>query len=162
MLSKSVLDKLQKIENFYNKYEGSIYKHAKKIKESDYIHFKEWVRKKCPLILDSDLEDYLDFAKIADGMNFNGLFMYSIDVEHQYNIYNYNETWWEDPEGDDEEYFFFGHENISWLCLNMEDKQFYILDLPSGYIMEHFSTFSEMMDSILNVIHFDELDGDGD
>jgi len=142
MLSKNILEKLQKIDKYENQFGDSIYKQTNK---SDYPYFSEWVQRNFAQTL--DLVDYLGFLGITNGLNFDGLFIYSIDIKDENNIFDANEIFWENE--DQKKFLFFGDDSISWFCLDTTNKQYYILDKPSGSIIEFFSTFSEIIDKAL-------------
>ena len=145
MISKNILDKLQKIDEYENQFGDSIYKQPNK---SDFLYFDEWVQKNFMQVL--NLSDYLELLNITNGLNFDGLFIYSIDVKDENNIFDANEIFWEVE--DQKKYLFFGDDSISWFCLDIKNRRYYVLDKPSGSIIEVLSTFSELIDRALDSV----------
>jgi hypothetical protein len=130
---------LEKIEIKKQIIKKSIY-HA--ISQDDICFFSKWCSKH--FNIDSEvLSECTSLAEIADGLNYNGLFIYSLKPDEENNIYETNDIWWENEE--QRKYLFFADDSISWFCWNAEDRLFYILDKPSGEKMDNFVSFAEMM-----------------
>ncbi len=102
-------------------------------------------------------EEYETILKKINGVEFNGCTLYGIDdsmlatkkVEsiaeivaenkelHQYDGQN--------------EYFFFGEDNISWYAYKMETDTYWVIDNPSGEEMDFFETIGELIDELFKV-----------
>ena len=123
--------------------------------DKDIESFFEWTRKVLPE-LRSNLSGYIEFSKIADGLSFNGLYIYSIVPRSENNIYDSNEEWWDNER--QKRYLFFADDSISWYCLEISSGVFYVLDKPSGERMEHFQSFDELICRALEAVLCDEDD----
>jgi hypothetical protein len=111
------------------------------VSDQDITYFKNWFVIRFPQI-EMDFATFIEFTKKSDGLNFNGLFVYSLSKKDTHNIYDENEEWWENE--DRKKYIFFADDNISWYCFDTENKQYLILDKPGGEMMEQYSQFDEM------------------
>lgn len=148
MLNHGLNEKLNAIERYQNKYGESIFKKAA---EKDYAFFKDWLERINLKTAYEKTRDYLKLANIANGINFNGLFIYSIDCNDEYNIYDSNDIFWENEE--QKSFLFFGDDSISWYCLKLNDGKYCVLDKPSATIMDSFNSFFDMLNVALeNVI----------
>jgi len=136
-----ILELLHRIEEREQKFGDSIYQSC-----SDSEYFYKWV-KECFPNLEADFSAYLFLTGIADGLNFNGLYIYGITPNSEYDIYENNLDWW-DVEYQ-KRYLFFGDDSISWFCLEADSGIYYILDKPSGSKMEQFETLGELLISAL-------------
>jgi hypothetical protein len=87
--------------------------------------------------------EYETLSSVADGVNFNGLFIYSLNPEDKHNIYDENEDWWENEEL--KRYLFFADDSISWYCYNSNTNTFDVLDKPSGDKMDEHSSVGELL-----------------
>ena len=107
-------------------------------------------------MLGEDLpQAYLDMLKVVNGFEFNGTF-YGIDEElldykpkQEINgVLDLNEIWHENewPEG----YIFIGDDSISWYVFFSKKGEYYVLDRPSGDIVETYSSFEEIFESLLS------------
>ena len=105
MLNNMVKELLDEVGNQEKKYGGNIFEKIKKTNEEEINNFKIWFSKYSKI----NINEYIDFVKYLNGLNFNGLFLYSLDKNCEYNIFDSNETWWENDE--QKEYVFFGDDN---------------------------------------------------
>jgi hypothetical protein len=96
-----------------------------------------------------DLSDFMDLSKNADGLNFNGLFIYSLNPENEYNIYDSNIEWWENEE--QKGYLFLADDDTSWYCVYMQSLEFWILDKPSGEKVKQCLSLNELLISALEI-----------
>ena len=133
---KKIIDEIDEQEKNFG---GNIFERTKRTDEDDINHFEHWLSKYSK----ADMHEYIDFVKYLNGLNFNGLFIYSLDEHCDYDIYESNETRWENEE--QKEYIFLGDDSISWYCLDKNTGKYFILDKPSGDIMEEYKTYHEMM-----------------
>lgn len=100
-------------------------------------------------------EEYLNFLKETNGVEFNGVIMYGIDqelLEHQMNsevdgFIDLNEIWNEVDEK--KQYIYFADKDISWYCYDLFNKKYVELDKPSGEHVKDYSDFYLMLDEIL-------------
>ncbi len=100
-------------------------------------------------------EQYLDFLKIVNGLEFNGFIFYGVDnslleVHNNQKVYGYvytNEIWYENEHL--KQYMFFGESNISWYCFDLLSNIYVELDNPSGTLMHTYSDFNSMLEKAL-------------
>lgn len=147
MLS-SINEKLNKIEKIQNQYSESIFRN--KATDKDKGNFLNWLASTGIKTHEEIFSQYLELLNIANGINFNGLFLYSIKDEDDHNIYQSNRIYWEDD--DQTDFIFLGDDSISWFCFNINNMKYYILDKPSGTIIEEFDSFFNMLDVVLESI----------
>lgn len=100
-------------------------------------------------------EQYVDFLKTVNGLEFNGFVFYGVDsslfeVQDNRKVYGYvatNEIWYENEH--QKQYMFFGESNISWYCFDLLNKIYVELDNPSGTIMHTYTDFNSMLEKAL-------------
>jgi hypothetical protein len=90
-----------------------------------------------------DVSEFEELSSVVDGVNFNGLFIYSLNPNDARSIYEQNEEWWENSE--QKQYLFFADDDISWYCYDSKDHQFWVLDKPSGDKVSSYSTVGELL-----------------
>lgn len=127
--------KLLEIEKVARKFNESILAPATDEQIERFIYWAE--DKHIPF------EEYIQFVKLVNGLDFNGLVVYSIKEIDDNNIYKANEIWHENKNL--MRYIIFSDSDITWLCYDLDKCCFCELDKPSGTIMNTFSSFSEMM-----------------
>lgn len=89
-------------------------------------------------------EDYLFFLKLANGLNFNGLFLYGLQLEDDdLNIQLANNTWRESKYM--QNYVFIGEDSISFFVWNMMEKKYEVLDKPSGDVFEEYDNLKNLL-----------------
>ncbi|EJS69471.1 MULTISPECIES: YrhA family protein [Bacillus] len=101
-------------------------------------------------------QQYCEFLKTVNGIEFNGLIIYGIDqsfldfkpINQVDSFFDANEIWESIKEED--ELIFFGDSDIAWYCYNVSKKKFVELDKPSGEHMETFCDFDTMLKSALS------------
>ncbi|EJR81982.1 MULTISPECIES: YrhA family protein [Bacillus] len=101
-------------------------------------------------------QQYYEFLKTVNGIEFNGLIIYGIDqsfldfkpINQVDSFFDANEIWESIKEED--ELIFFGDSDIAWYCYNVSKKKFVELDKPSGEHMETFCDFDTMLKSALS------------
>jgi hypothetical protein len=147
VMNNEIKELLDKINEDEQKYGGNIYTQTAKTNDNEVDYFKKWIRK----YYKKGFSEYIDFIKIINGLNNNGLFLYSLNPESEFNIYKNNETWWDE---DDElkKYIFFGDDDISWYCLSRKDGKYYILDKPGGDVMDKYKTFDKIIIKSLKIV----------
>ena len=143
MLSEQIKSLVERIDISKRKIGRSAYSSADNYCEKSFF---EWTEKLFPGVK-SDLSGYIAFSKIANGLNYNGLFVYSIIPGDKYNIYNSNEEWWD--VGNQRKYLFFADDSISWYCLDVSSGIFNVLDKPGGEEMEQYCSFDELLSCAL-------------
>ncbi len=95
-------------------------------------------------------KEFEELYKFANGFEFNGLIIYSLDEKSKNSIYDMNNVW---HENNDLEYFiFFGDSDISWYCYDLENEIFCELDKPSGTLMGVYDTFSDLISFAIETI----------
>ncbi|APD21150.1 YrhA family protein [Bacillus subtilis] len=100
---------------------------------------------------------YKEFLQSVNGLDFNGLAIYGIDVdlleeendEEVYGFIETNEQWHENDE--QKKYLFFGDSDTSWYCLDVIENEYLELDKPSGTLMNKFNDFNAMLADALKV-----------
>jgi len=101
-------------------------------------------------------EQYINFLKAINGLEFNGFIFYGIDnnlleVDTNQRVIGYvdsNEIWYDNE--DQKQYMFFGDSNISWYCFDLSKEVYVELDKPSGTLMHTYNDFNEMLEKALN------------
>lgn len=98
---------------------------------------------------------YLKALKVVNGLEFNGYIMYGVDQkllrskpnQNIYGLIALNKIWHKNK--DNRKYLFIGESNISWFIYNLETKDYWELDNPSGREVSKFSNFDEMYKRLL-------------
>lgn len=101
-------------------------------------------------------EQYLNFLKTVNGLEFNGFIFYGVDsslfeVQNNDTVYGYvdtNEIWYENEH--QKQYMFFGESNISWYCFDLLNGVYVELDNPSGTQMHIYPDFYSMLEKALS------------
>jgi hypothetical protein len=130
---------LKQIDEEEQAFGDSIYQSCS---DEEVSFFSAWVSQHFS-IEENKLRDYIDFSRVANALNYNGLFVYGISKENEYSIFAMNEVWW-DVETQ-KRYLFYADDSISWYCLDVSSGVFYVLDKPSGEKMEQYQTFDELL-----------------
>ena len=146
MLDHNINEKLNTIEAIESKYGHSLVKRAT---DHDYIDFEKWISIK-GFCNRAAFKEYIDLMANYNGINFNGLFIYSITRDDEHSIYEENDILWENEE--QKEFVFFGDDSISWYCLSVRNMKNHILDKPSGMVMRIFDSFYDMFDMALEAV----------
>ncbi|MEK3734067.1 MULTISPECIES: YrhA family protein [Paenibacillus] len=102
-------------------------------------------------------QQYYEFLQTVNGIEFNGLRVYGVDlvyldskpINQVDSFFDANETW--ESIKDEDELIFFGDSDIAWYCYNATKNSFVELDKPSGELMETFSDFNTMLESAFSV-----------
>jgi len=130
---------IEKIDLSQRVFDDTVYA---SINENDKAFFINWVNRICPNNK-MDFSTFILFCEIANGLNNNGLFIYSIIQQSENNIYISNEDWWDVPEN--RNYIYFGDDDISWYCLEVSKGDYYVLDKPSGEKMHKYDSLEELL-----------------
>lgn len=139
----NVLELLNNIEKFKNNFGDSIYS---KPNQDDLLICLSWMKKNGAN--ESFINDYLNLMSLINGMEFNGLIIYSTIQNDNDSIYESNEVWWDIEE--QRKYIFFADDSISWFCFSKLKNKYYILDKGSGDLIEEFDTFNNIIYQALN------------
>ena len=141
-----LLDLLAEIEKIKNQDGKSIMSSAS---DENIKEIKEWISSNSSN--HSGINEYEDFLKKVNGLEFNGLVIYNANQYDKNNCFiEANEIWQENEwEGN---YLFFGDSNISWYCLDIDKQTFLELDKPSGDIVEEYSSFEKMITEALKSV----------
>ena len=143
-------EKLEKIKMKFEKDYGDSFNNS--ATDNEISKLKNSFFKKFGLELPTQ---YLEFLKYMNGIEFDGFIIFSIDkdiIDNNTNqqvegIINFNEILYENEFNKD--YIFLADSDISWYVYNIKDKNFNILDKPSGELMETYNDFYSMLDNIL-------------
>ncbi len=96
-------------------------------------------------------QEYKEFLRIVDGLNFNGLFIYSShntdDYEHGFVETN---LLWRSYEVN-EDSLLFADSDINLYAYNLVEKRYELQDRPSGDVYDSFNTFDEMITEALRL-----------
>ena len=129
--------KLEKIDIDIREYELVVFKEASSL-QLEYLE-DWWITnskdKEVP-------KQYKEFISRVNGFDFDALSFYSLDIEDENNLYESNLIYWESDSL--KEYISLGEDSISWYCYSNKDNKFYILDKPSGSLIEKCTTFNNM------------------
>ena len=104
---------------------------------------------------DEVMEDYKRFLSQVNGIDFNVFILYGIsqktnpDIidEDVYDIFEMNIIWHE--ESSNNSYFFLGESGMSWYVYDTFDRVYKELDLPSGDLVNKYSTLDDLLESVL-------------
>ena len=141
-----ILQILEEIETIKQRYGKSVYYSCS---DDEVEFFTNWVSQRLP-IDENKLSDFIGFSKVANALNFNGLFVYGVSKENEFNIFDMNEVWWDVEE--QKQYLFLGHDDLSWFCIDSKTGDFCLLDKPSGSVEETYETFEDMLEQMLDDI----------
>lgn len=116
--------------------------------DSFRIKFKEYFK--------TSLDDgYLEFLKICNGLEENGVIIYSsndFDVNNVlYGIFENNEVWY-DQDKENRRYIFFAESGQYTFVFNKTEMNFELLDRYSGDVVEVFDSFNKMLERILKLM----------
>ncbi|MCG3088317.1 YrhA family protein [Sporosarcina cyprini] len=110
--------------------------------DKDIQSLKEWISSNVRSNL--WINEYGDFLKKVNGLDFNGLVIYNAKSDDENNGFiSANEIWRDNVW--DSNYLFFGDSSISWYCIDLESHVFLELDKPSGDVIEEYNNFEEMI-----------------
>lgn len=138
-LSENALKYLDKTEKIENHFKSTIY--TKKIVNSDKVFYEKWWTaniKELPVCY-----DFIEFSQIADGLNFNGLYYYSLDRNTGDNFYNNNDEKWK--AAGTENYVLFGYNEFYYYTQSKKTRKFVMLDNSYNNIEAEYETFSELL-----------------
>ncbi|WP_307894442.1 YrhA family protein [Bacillus swezeyi] len=101
-------------------------------------------------------EEYKQFLKTVNGLDFNGLVIYGVDSsiredevdEEIHGFIETNEIWHENDW--QKKYLFFGDSDVSLYCLDTTEGKYLELDKPSGTIMSEYENFNSMLEEALS------------
>lgn len=150
-LSSESLKYLERVEKIENHFQSTI--HTRNITESDKIYFEEWWNmnnKNLPICY-----DFIEFSSIADGLNFNGLYYYSIDRNKGDNFYNNNNEEWQTA--GTKEYILFGYNEFYYYTQSKITGKFVMFDNAYNSIIEEYDTFSELLMKSLDEANLNEF-----
>jgi len=109
--------------------------------------FKKWIVKRYGEI---DISEYINMVELANGIDFNGLVIYSLKNESEESIYEVNDIWHENIHL--KNYLFYADSDTSWYCYDVNNKRFCELDKPSGEVIQTYSTFDDMINVAIESI----------
>ncbi len=147
---KEKINRIKEIENQFNQ------DFPKPIEESKIEEFKEIFLDFFKIEVD---EEFLDFLKICDGLDFNGFQIYS-SYNHTikkvlYGIFENNELWYEVP--DFKKYVFFAESGQDLFVFNKESKKYELLDRYCGDLIKTYNSFNNMLLYILKLMLYEEV-----
>ncbi|MGG3798503.1 YrhA family protein [Metabacillus fastidiosus] len=140
---KDLLIKVKKIEE---KYGDSL---REPVLNREIIRLKQNLKEKFGNIVLP--EQYIEFLRNINGLDFNGLIIYGIDRtlldkeidEEVHGFIETNELWYENDW--QRQYLFFGDSNTAWYCYDLKEKVYAELDKPSGTLIQSFKDFDSML-----------------
>lgn len=133
-----------------------MYKYGDKINdgvlEKDLKLFVDIFEKNFNVILPND---YLDFLKNFNGIEFNGFIIYGVDKDllsitthnHINGLIEFNTIFYENEY--QKKYIFLGENNISWYVYDIKLGVYFELDNPSGTKINEFANFKDMLKSFI-------------
>lgn len=138
-------DRLMKIEKTVAQYQDSI---LNDLTNEQMDRVRKWFEDNLET---NDISEFIKLMSIANGFEFNGFILYSLDPDSDNEFLEANEVWHENHNF--KKYIFFADSDISWYCFDMETKIFCELDKPTGDEVCRFNDYRSMMISALdNVI----------
>lgn len=144
---KKLLEEVKKIEE---KYGDSLRRQSS---QSEITKLQDKIKEKYGNILLP--ETYVEFLKMANGIDFNGLVVYGIDehlqdkdkVENVQGFMETNEIWHENDWH--RQFIFFGDSDTAWYCYNLNENVYMELDKPSGTLINTYDSFDNMLTDAL-------------
>lgn len=141
------VEKIEKNEEEF----GSLLRHP--ASDSEIIKINQNIQQKFGNIVLPD--SYLEFLKIVNGIDFNGLVIYGVDkslldkdVDEEINGFiETNEIWYENEW--QKRYVFFGDSDVALYCYDTEEGVYVEFDKPSGTLMQTFNSFDSMLTNAL-------------
>ncbi|WP_373464722.1 YrhA family protein [Bacillus sp. V2I10] len=141
---------LKEIEKIVVKY-GSSFRNP--VSDTEIIKLKQHIQQKFGNI--ALPESYIEFLKIVNGLDFNGLVIYGVDKvltdkEEDEKIQGFietNELWYENDW--QKQYIFFGDSDTAWYCYDLKESMYVELDKPSGTLIQSFDNFDSMLSDAL-------------
>ncbi len=120
--------------------------------EKDLKLFVDIFKKTFSVILPND---YLDFLKNFNGIEFNGFIIYGVDKNllsiktdnHINGLIEFNNIFYENEY--QKKYIFLGENNISWYVYDIESVIYFELDNSSGTKINKFDDFKDMLKSFI-------------
>lgn len=132
-----IKEKILEIAKILEKYGQTILDTAS---DEEIEIFQKWVVNKYGEI---DTNEYIYLVKLANGIDFNGLAIYSIKNQLKESIYVSNDIWHEN--NNLKNYLFYADSDITWYCFDVKNKIFCELDKPSGEVIQTYETFNDMI-----------------
>ena len=139
-----LLDDIEHIEN-QNEFKDFVYSSCT---EQNIKTFNSWIIKELGN-LTPDISCFVEFCKVADGFNANGVFMFSIDPDKYVNVYVRNMFWWEAV--DSKEYLLLGNDSISSYAIEVSSGKACILDLSSGSFIKEVESIDKLIEAALTL-----------
>ncbi|USK34304.1 SMI1/KNR4 family protein [Bacillus sp. F19] len=123
------------------------------VSDTEIIKMKQHIKQKFGNI--ALPESYIEFLKIVNGLDFNGLVIYGVDKvltdkEEDEEIQGFietNELWYENDWK--KQYIFFGDSDTAWYCYDLKESMYEELDKPSGTLIQSFDNFDSMLSDAL-------------
>lgn len=100
--------------------------------------------------------EYINFLKTINGLEFNGYSIYGIDQEYLEKkpkrkvdgLIDANNAWHSVEH--QKQYLFFADGGLSWYVYDRENKRYKLIAKPEGDELEEFETFDEMLERIMS------------
>lgn len=106
-------------------------------------------------------EEYLNFLRVTDGLNWDGLFLYGTDDNPKNSFVEQNLDWRSYEKHNS--YLIFGDGDISLYAYNLIEKRYELQDRSSGTVLETFETFDALAAEALRpYVETDENNDDSD
>lgn len=137
-------ERLTKINELIQHHNKSI---LKEVSDAQFLRFLKWLPNG---LNEKARKEFDELYKLANGFEFNGLIIYSLDDKIKNNIYDMNNVWHENISL--RLFIFFGDSDISWYCYDVKNEVFCELDKPSGTLMGTYKTFSDLISMALDGI----------
>lgn len=143
-------DVLKEIEKIVEKYRSSF---RNPVSDTEIIKLKQHIQQKFRNIVLP--ESYIEFLKIVNGLDFNGLVIYGVDKvltekkedEEIQGFIETNELWYENDW--QKQYIFWGDSDTAWYCYHLKESMYVELDKPSGTLIQSFDNFDSMLSDAL-------------
>lgn len=130
-------EELVKLNEIAQRYNENLFSKAT---HDELIKYEEWLPNICRERLKKETRDLFE---IANGFEFNGLIVYSINEKRSNNIYDLNDEWHDNEELG--RFIFFADSDITWYCYGIEESCYLELDKPSGSIISKYEHFDELI-----------------
>jgi len=148
-MNEQILNKISKIKDELSRYNYEI---PDAVDDNSLQEFKTEYNKQFGVDVD---DNYIDFIKIIDGLDFNGARIYaSADRKKQNDImgiFEANKLWKMDDENE-KNYVYFGDSDLEVFVLDIPNNKYQSISRYTGDIIKEFNNLDEMVLYILNLM----------
>ena len=141
-----IQEMLNQIDIITKKHGNGIFDKNGRAIDEEITYFNNWIKG----MFQKEFPEYVEFARIINGFNYNELYIYSLNRKSKYNIFGLNEILRGDKRSS--EYIFFGDNRISLFCLCQNGGRYYTLKKENGIMKQEYETFDEIIIEALKTV----------